>query len=98
LRLANLKNRVARLAPRPRPRGWKRKPTTAESRQALDRLLAEIESKTKPSGPPPVLSREEQARSDAARAEIEGMLAKIEKDIADREREDALPWALRGKL
>jgi hypothetical protein len=95
--LRTLTNRLGKLEPQPRPPTWKPKPTSSESRQALDRLLAEIESKTKPSGPPPVLSREEQARSDAARAEIEGMLAKIEKDIADSAKWWATPWNERGK-
>ena len=95
--LRTLKNRLGKLEPRPRPAGWRRKPTTAENRQELDRFLKEIESRPKPAVarvPTPAEARE----IDEARAVLDGILAKLEKDIADREREDALPWGERGKL
>jgi hypothetical protein len=92
----SIRNRIAKLGPR--PKGWQRKPTTAENRQELERFLKEIESRPKPSGPPPVLSREEQARSDAIKAELEAMIAETEKRIADDAKWWATPWAERGKL
>jgi hypothetical protein len=45
-----------------------------------------------------VLSREEQARSDAIKAELEAMIAETEKRIADDAKWWATPWAERGKL
>ena len=91
---ASIRNRIAKLGPR--PKGWKRKPTTAENRQELERFLKEIESRPKPAVarvPTPAEARE----IDEARAELDRIASELEKRIADDAREAARPWGERGK-
>jgi len=38
----SIRNRIAKLGPK--PPGWQRKPTTSETRQELQRILAHVES------------------------------------------------------
>jgi hypothetical protein len=51
VKLESFKSRIDKLAPRPRPPSWKPKATTAENRQALDRLLDKIKN-LPPDAPP----------------------------------------------
>jgi len=73
-RVSRLKEQVEResLAPR-------RKPTTAEAQQELDRFLAEIEARPRPTTPPK-LSAEEKARSAECERELDRVLAVLNSD------------------
>jgi hypothetical protein len=94
LSFESIRNRIAKLGPK--PPGWQRKPTTAEARQELDRLLAKMENMPVDPNPPEPTPAE--ARQIAwAQAECDRMLAEMDKRIADDEREAARPWSERGK-
>jgi len=86
----SIRNRIAKLGPK--PPGWRRKPTTAENRQELERFLKEIESR-----PKPTVARVPTPREiDEARAELDRIASELEKRIADDAREAARPWGERG--
>jgi hypothetical protein len=86
--LRTLKNRMAKLAPPPRPPAWRPKRTTAENRDALNRILAKAESL------PPDAQRYPVA------PEVYEELDRVIAEIDRREKADAAwwstPWALRG--
>jgi hypothetical protein len=82
--LRAIKNRIRKLGPRP---GQRRKPTTSETRQELDRILAKLESLPTDAPPHP-----DTTGLAAAEAELDRMLAVIDKRAANDARWWATPW------
>jgi hypothetical protein len=73
--LRTFKNRIGKLGPRPGPQ---RKSTTVETRQELDRFLAEIASRPIPAVAPK-RSEAEEASLAAAQAEVARVLGILDR-------------------